>query len=39
VLETIGTQEYTVEPERFIARLTESYGEVCAKEVRAKLIG
>jgi adenosine kinase len=33
VLETIGTQEYTVEKDEFSARLSESYGDECASEV------
>ena len=33
VLETVGTQEYTVEPADFAKRLAESYGDDCAAEV------
>lgn len=34
VLETIGTQEYTVVPDEFVKRITESYGEAAADEIR-----
>lgn len=37
VLETIGTQEYTVTPADFARRLAESYGEQCAEDVRPHL--
>lgn len=37
VLETIGTQEYTVQPDEFIKRLAESYGDDSADEVRPHL--
>jgi adenosine kinase len=33
VLETVGTQEYSVEPADFAKRLAESYGDDCAAEV------
>jgi adenosine kinase len=33
VLETVGTQEYTVKPIEFGERLAESYGDECAAEV------
>jgi adenosine kinase len=33
VLETVGTQEYTVEKDDFSARLAESYGDDCAAEI------
>ncbi|HZE41223.1 MAG TPA: carbohydrate kinase family protein [Stackebrandtia sp.] len=33
VLETVGTQEYLVDPTVFIQRLGESYGPACAAEV------
>jgi adenosine kinase len=33
VLETIGTQEYTVEKDEFSTRLAESYGDDCAADV------
>ncbi len=33
VLETLGTQEYTVAKDDFAARLAESYGDDCAAEV------
>ncbi len=35
VLETIGTQEYTVDAAEFIARIAESYGPAAAAEVAA----
>lgn len=38
VLEAIGPQEYQIEPEKFVARLGEAYGEDAAAEVRAKLL-
>jgi adenosine kinase len=33
VLETVGTQEYTVRPAEFVKRLAESYGDDAADEV------
>lgn len=33
VLETVGTQEYTVQKDEFSTRLAESYGDDCAAEV------
>jgi adenosine kinase len=33
VLETVGTQEYTVKKPEFLERLAESYGDDCAAEV------
>jgi adenosine kinase len=33
VLESVGTQEYTVEKDDFSTRLAESYGDDCAAEV------
>lgn len=33
VLESVGTQEYTVEKDQFSDRLAESYGDECAAEV------
>ncbi len=33
VLETVGTQEYEVQPAAFAERLAESYGDDCAAEV------
>jgi adenosine kinase len=33
VLETVGTQEYTVEKDQFSTRLAESYGDDCAADV------
>jgi adenosine kinase len=37
VLETVGTQEYTVRPDEFIKRLADSYGDEAAEEVRPRL--
>jgi adenosine kinase len=37
VLETVGTQEYTVLPEEFVKRLSDSYGDDAAAEVRPYL--
>jgi adenosine kinase len=37
VLETVGTQEYTVRGDVFIKRLAESYGDEAAEEVRPQL--
>src|SRR3954468_1208632 len=34
VLETVGTQEYTVRPDEFAKRLAESYGDAAADEGR-----
>lgn len=34
VLETVGTQEYEVEPDIFVKRLAESYGDDAASRVR-----
>lgn len=34
VLETVGTQEYQVEPDIFLKRLAESYGDSAAAKVR-----
>jgi adenosine kinase len=39
VLETVGTQEYTVKPIEFGERLAESYGDECAAEVLPHLPG
>ncbi len=33
VLETVGTQEYSVEKDEFTNRLAESYGDDCASEI------
>jgi adenosine kinase len=33
VLETVGTQEYTIRPSEFVKRLGESYGDAAADEV------
>lgn len=38
VLETVGTQEYTVHGDEFCKRLAESYGEAAADEVRGHLV-
>jgi adenosine kinase len=35
VMETTGTQEYVFEPEKFLARISESYGAQAAAEVGA----
>jgi adenosine kinase len=37
VLETVGTQEYTVRGEEFVKRLRDSYGDEAAEEVRPHL--
>ncbi|MEV1287863.1 carbohydrate kinase family protein [Micromonospora sp. NPDC049679] len=37
VLETVGTQEYTVRPDIFVKRLAESYGDTAAAEVARHL--
>jgi adenosine kinase len=37
VLETIGTQEYTVHAEEFIKRAADSYGDEAAEEIAARL--
>lgn len=37
VLETVGTQEYAVVPDAFLARLASAYGDPAAAEVRAHL--
>lgn len=37
VLETVGTQEYSVDKDEFGKRLAESYGDDCAAEVAAHL--
>jgi adenosine kinase len=37
VLETVGTQEYTVEKDVFTSRLAESYGDDCAADVLPNL--
>lgn len=37
VLETVGTQEYDVDPDNFLKRLAESYGEDAAVAVRPHL--
>jgi adenosine kinase len=37
VMETTGTQEYEFEPERYLARISESYGAQAAAEVGARV--
>jgi adenosine kinase len=37
VMETTGTQEYEFKPERFLARISESYGAQAAAEVSARV--
>lgn len=37
VLETVGTQEYLIDTEPFLARLAETYGDEAAKDVRPHL--
>jgi adenosine kinase len=37
VLETVGTQEYTVRADEFTKRIAESYGDAAADEVRDHL--
>ncbi|SHG58604.1 adenosine kinase [Jatrophihabitans endophyticus] len=37
VLESVGTQEYTVEKDEFTRRLAESYGDDCAAEIEPHL--
>ncbi|WP_144121552.1 carbohydrate kinase family protein [Catellatospora sichuanensis] len=37
VLETVGTQEYEVDPDNFLKRLTESYGDAAAADIRPHL--
>ncbi|HLU45300.1 MAG TPA: PfkB family carbohydrate kinase, partial [Natronosporangium sp.] len=39
VLETVGTQEYVVDPGSFLKRFAEVYGDVAAAEVRPHLVG
>ncbi|MDI1466163.1 carbohydrate kinase family protein [Catellatospora sp. KI3] len=39
VLETVGTQEYEIDPDNFLKRLAESYGEAAAADVRPHLAG
>jgi adenosine kinase len=38
VLETVGTQEYEIKPETFVARLAESYGADAADDVAPHLL-
>jgi adenosine kinase len=37
VLETVGTQEYTIRGDEFVKRLADSYGDTAADEVRSFL--
>ncbi len=37
VIETIGTQEFTVDPDSFIERFVHAYGETAAADVRAHI--
>ncbi|HEX5496820.1 MAG TPA: carbohydrate kinase family protein [Mycobacteriales bacterium] len=37
VLETVGTQEYLIQPELFLARLAATYGDDAARDVRPHL--
>jgi adenosine kinase len=37
VLETVGPQEYEIRTDEFIERITDSYGDVAAKEIRIHL--
>ncbi|GHJ45054.1 adenosine kinase [Catellatospora sp. TT07R-123] len=37
VLETVGTQEYDVDPDNFLKRIAESYGEAAAADLRPHL--
>ncbi|MEU8005949.1 carbohydrate kinase family protein [Catellatospora sp. NPDC049111] len=37
VLETVGTQEYEVEPDNFLKRLAESYGDAVVADIRPHL--
>ncbi len=37
VVETVGTQEYEIVPERFLSRLTDAYGPAAGADVRAHL--
>lgn len=38
VLETVGTQEYSIDPASFLRRLGESYGPACEAEVSSHLV-
>jgi sugar/nucleoside kinase (ribokinase family) len=38
VLETVGTQEYTVEPEAFVARMAAAYGDDAAAEISQHVV-
>jgi adenosine kinase len=37
-LETVGTQEYRLEPGQFIDRFTDAYGQAAAAEAEAHLL-
>jgi adenosine kinase len=37
VLETVGTQEYEIDPDNFLKRLAESYGDRAASDIRPHL--
>jgi len=37
ILETVGTQEYTVRPDEFVKRIAESYGDDAAVDIRPHL--
>lgn len=39
VIETIGTQEYSIEPVDFVSRMDEAYGTPAADDVRTHLLG
>ncbi|MDX6312189.1 MAG: adenosine kinase, partial [Streptomyces sp.] len=38
VIETLGTQEYTLRRARFMDRFTKAYGHAAADEVRGHLV-
>lgn len=38
VLETMGTQEYRIEPTQFLERLAESFGDAAAAEVKPHIV-
>ena len=39
VIETVGTQEYTLVPDTFLQRLSSAYGAAAATDVRPHLVG
>ncbi|MGW1156959.1 carbohydrate kinase family protein [Streptomyces sp. NPDC002513] len=39
VLETVGTQEYTLVPAEFSARIADAYGPEAAEEITARVVG